>query len=170
MPAVEGDATDGESVKDEDIEEYGKENSVGDRGRVKGREGEGKVEDISSHAMSKCSEIAVVAEYDVIDLCVKPYPYLTAHTPARPLRGAGSARGSRGDEHDMHHNREMMDKYKDAGKDGKKRVKINEEVKRSEEDSRMGQYVKKERDRDRDRISPKEQEKESEGEGEGGTE
>ena len=179
MPAVEGDAADGESVKDEDKVENGKENSVGDRGKVKGREGEGKVEDIPSLAMSKCSEIAVVAEYDVIDLCVKPYPYLTAHTPVRPLRGAGrgSARASRGDEPDMHHDREMnisvdKDKYSDDGKDGKKRVKINEELKRSEKDNRMDQYVKAERDRDRDRMTPKEGERESEGEkeGEGGSE
>ena len=172
MPAVEGDATDGESVNDENREEDGKENSVGDRGREREEE---KIEAISSLAMSKCSEIAVVAEYDVIDLCVKPY--LTGHAPLKPLRGAGRTRtrAIKEDEPDMHHYREVKvsvdkDEYNDAGRDGKKRVKINEELNRSEKDSRIIQYVNKERDRkrdrDRDRMSLKEGEKVREKEGE----
>ena len=172
MPAFEGDATDGETVKDKDKEEDEKKNSVGDRERERGKKGEEVVEDVLSLAISKCLEVALAAEYDVIDLSVKPY--LTGHTSVRPLRGAGRAktrtrvRASKGDEHDTHYDKEMIisvdeDKYNDDGKDCKERVKINDELNRSEKDSRMVQYVKK--DRDGDRMSLKEGEKEVEGEG-----
>ena len=103
---------------------------VGD-GEKKNVEGEGKDESVFSDVSSHCSEIAAIAEYDVIDFCIKT-PHST-HTHTNPLRGAG--RGDRRGPLDTrrHKNRDRdWDTDRDRDKDRKKRGKMNVGFERTE--------------------------------------
>ena len=119
-PLSEEDAVKEESIedKDKDKEKIGNYDRVGEE-REGG--GEGKNESILSVAFTDCSDLAAIAEYDVIDFCIKsPLP---ARTPVHPLRGAG--RGGRG--RTFNRNR-----YREKDKDRVKRGKINEGLRSSE--------------------------------------
>lgn len=130
---------------------------IGDGEKENGK-GEGEDEAVSSDISSHCSETAAIAEYDVIDFCIKT-PHST-HTHTKPLRGAG--RGDRRGQLDTrrHRNRDR-DSYRN--KDRKKRGKINvgleriEKLRNEERDKEIG----------RGRKSKGEGQAEREGEGAG---
>jgi hypothetical protein len=106
-------------------------------GEKKNAEGEGKDESVNSDVSSHCSEIAAIAEYDVIDFCIKT-PHST-HTRTNPLRGAG--RGDRRGPLDTrrHRNRDR-DRYKDRKKRGKMNVGLErtERVRGEDRDTEIG--------------------------------
>ena len=123
MPPSEEDTTEGVSVEGKDKDEDGKGKRVG--------EIEGKDQLIFSDAISKCSEIAAIAEYDVIDFCIKTP--LTVRTHTNPLRGAG-----RGGTHNTRLKRIRA-------KDRKKRGKMSEGLRKTEK------VLSEDRDKEKDR-------------------
>jgi hypothetical protein len=127
---------------------------IGD-GEKENAEGEGQDESVNSDVSSYCSEIAAIAEYDVIDFLIKT-PHST-HTRTNPLRGAG--RGVRRGPLDTRRHRNR-DRDRDRDNDRKKRGKMNVGLERIEK------LRNEDRDKDIGRGRKSQGEGQAEGEGE----